>query len=167
MNKEVLEKPVVTNWDKVKEEIVRIDTKEVAHDGNPLCNVIRQVRNEKDCNDRSCRECKEWLKQPYKEDSKDEKDVLQKAIDTYGEEAQQDMAIEEALELALAILKHRRAKRENSTEEYIARRKNNIIEESADVKVMIKQLEMMFDCKEEVQEQMKFKVDRLKKRMEG
>lgn len=96
----------------------------------------------------------------------EDKDVLQKAIDTYGEEAQQDMAIEEALELALAILKHRRAKREKHTEDYIIRRKNNIIEESADVKVMIKQLEMMFDCKDEVEEQVKFKVYRLKKRLE-
>lgn len=95
-----------------------------------------------------------------------DKDILQKAIDIYGEDAQQDMVIEEALELALAILKYRRAVRSNCSKEYRSLRKFNIIEESADTRVMLEQVDMMFNCKEEVQEQIEYKVNRLKERLD-
>jgi uncharacterized protein (DUF1778 family) len=93
-----------------------------------------------------------------------DKQVLQKAINTYGEDAQQDMVIEEALELALAILKHRRAVRFQP--EKIQQCRENVIEESADTKIMLKQVNMMFDCEEEVQEQIDYKVNRLRERLE-
>ena len=92
-----------------------------------------------------------------------DKNILQKAIDTYGTDAQQDMVIEEALELVLAILKHRRAVRFQP--EKIQQCRENVIEESADTKIMLKQVNMMFDCEEEVQEQIGFKVNRLKERL--
>lgn len=93
-----------------------------------------------------------------------DKNILQKAIDTYGTDAQQDMVIEEALELALAILKHRRAVREGYPSKVLSRR-DNVVEESADVRIMLEQVNMMFDCEEEVQEQIEFKVNRLKERL--
>lgn len=61
---EMFEPVVVTNWDKVKEEM-RID--DVG--GGALCRAIHRIRNEEGCNDRGCVKCKKWLKQPYKEPS--------------------------------------------------------------------------------------------------
>lgn len=58
--------PVITNWDKVKEEM-KLDNKRYIR--NWLCEAIHQVKNEKYCDGRTCEECKEWLKQPYKEPS--------------------------------------------------------------------------------------------------
>lgn len=72
--------------------------------------------------------------------SKDQQVVLKQVISTWGIDAQHDMAIEEMSELTKAILKFRRAK----TYEQKIECENNIIEEIADVKIMIAQLEMMF-----------------------
>lgn len=93
-----------------------------------------------------------------------DKEILKKAIDVYGATAQQDMVIEEALELALSIMKYRRALRAENTEE-ILNRKDNIIEESADTRIMLEQVDMMFNCEEEVQEQIEYKINRLKARL--
>ena len=56
---------VVTNWDKVKEELNLEDF--VEHSG--ICSAIHRVRKENNCNGWSCEECKKWIKQPYKEPS--------------------------------------------------------------------------------------------------
>ena len=93
------------------------------------------------------------------------KEILQKAIDTYGVDNQQDMVIEEALELALAILKHRRAIKLGCSEEYIKLRRDNIVEENGDTRIMLAQVDMMFDCEEEVKQQIDFKLNRLKERL--
>ena len=93
-----------------------------------------------------------------------DKEILKKAIDVYGATAQQDMVIEEALELALSILKFRRALRAENTEEILNRR-DNIIEENADTRIMLEQVDMMFNCEEEVQEQIEYKINRLKARL--
>lgn len=92
-----------------------------------------------------------------------DKNILQKAIDTYGTDAQQDMVIEEALELALAILKHRRAVKFQP--EKIQQRRENVIEESADTKIMLEQVNIMFDCEKEVEGQVEFKINRLNERL--
>lgn len=73
-------------------------------------------------------------------------------IDHYGTKAQQDMAIEELSELQKAILKHRRY----ATEET----KKEVIEEIADVQVMIEQLKIIFSCKSKIDEIMDMKIDR-------
>ena len=95
------------------------------------------------------------------------KDILKRAINTYGTDTQQDMVIEEALELALAILKHRRAIKEDRSYEYIEAKRDNIVEESADTRIMLEQVNMMFDCKDEVNEQIEFKINRLKERLQN
>jgi hypothetical protein len=65
---EMLE-PVITNWDKVKEEVkevlkgMNVDT----WDNDIFCDSIHTIKGEKDCADRDCDDCKEWLKQPYQE----------------------------------------------------------------------------------------------------
>lgn len=61
--------PVITNFDKVKEEL------EVGEEDKTLCcvvcNAVHRVRNEEDCYGRSCGECIKWLRQPYGEDKKE------------------------------------------------------------------------------------------------
>ena len=95
-----------------------------------------------------------------------DKKILNMAIKKYGADTQQDMVIEEALELALAILKHRRAVKEGYPATILSRR-TNVVEESADTRVMLEQVDMMFDCEEEVKQQIEYKVNRLKERLEN
>lgn len=64
--------PVITNWDKVKEEI-ELDVENTF--GNMICKAINKIRDEKTClrnDNRNCEECKRWLKLPYKESILDE-----------------------------------------------------------------------------------------------
>jgi len=58
--------PVITNLDKVKEEI---DIKDVSKIGNPFCQAVHRVRDEENCIGMRCDDCARWLKQPYKEPS--------------------------------------------------------------------------------------------------
>lgn len=61
------DKPVITNWDKVKEEV---DMNECYGFVECICKAIKRIRNIKYCGKSiTCRECYEWLKQPYKEPS--------------------------------------------------------------------------------------------------
>lgn len=79
--------------------------------------------------------------------------ILQKAISTFGKRSQVDMAIEEMSELTKALLKERRGDRTQ----------DNVIEEIADVYIMLAQLTMMFDKNNEVQAQIEYKIKRLAK----
>lgn len=97
--------------------------------------------------------------------------VLQSAIDHYGEENQLDMAIEEMAELTKAICKYKRAVKErerdicHSTAKDVIFAKGDIVEEIADVYVMLEQLTVIFNCKERVSAIASEKIDRLKWRM--
>lgn len=83
--------------------------------------------------------------------------ILQDAIDTYGEDKQIDIAIEEMSELTNALLKYRRKGVYAGVEEYKA-----IMEEMADVGIMLNQLALIFgDCAE----QEIAKLERLEKRI--
>ena len=85
--------------------------------------------------------------------------ILTKAISKYGEK-QLDIAQEECAELIQAISKW---KRYRST-----KAKLNIIEEVADVTIMLEQLKVMFGITEEIfNDGIDCKLDRLEKRMEG
>lgn len=81
--------------------------------------------------------------------------VLQKAIDTYGKDAQLWMVIEEMSELAKEICKHKRG-RENLDE---------IANEVADVTIMLEQVKMIFGISDKVDRHIVAKVDRLKSRL--
>ena len=65
----------------------------------------------------------------------DREAVYRESIEQYGVSAQVDMAIEEMAELTKALLKFRRFGWSE-----------NFYEEIADVKIMIRQLEMIYDC---------------------
>lgn len=54
----------MNNWDKVKE---MMDVEEVGkYITNPFCSAVHKLRQEKDCRNRNCVTCNEWLKQEYK-----------------------------------------------------------------------------------------------------
>ena len=81
--------------------------------------------------------------------------VYRRAIDTYGEESQLWMVIEEMSELAKEICKFMRGKRCPA----------DIADEIADVAIMLEQSTMIFSVGDLVREHMDQKVERLKGRV--
>ena len=84
--------------------------------------------------------------------------ILDKAIEAWGLDAQLEMVIEECLELALALQKLKRLRGDMTQKE------KNVIDEIADVKIMIKQAEKIFGS-EPVNERVDFKMNRLNDRL--
>lgn len=90
--------------------------------------------------------------------------ILDRAVEKYGER-QLDQAQEELAELIVAISKYKRAVANNKN---IDKAVINVIEEIADVNIMIKQVMMLLDIKDfEVENIEIAKLDRLEKRMDG
>lgn len=109
---------------------------------------------------------REWLKkhETYGLPTTMRPEVLQLAVSVYKKEAQIDMAIEEMSELTKALLKHRRAERSPEAWDY-EKTRQNILEEIADVIIMLTQLIMIYGGREIVQQDINDKVDRLEKRL--
>jgi hypothetical protein len=107
-----------------------------------------------------------YMKEKEKRRKKSSKEILEKAIETYGADKQMNMCIEEMSELTKAICK---IKRELSSGDGFTKVEtlNNMYEEIADVTITLEQLKMMFTCKEEVKEQMAYKMSRLEKKLYG
>lgn len=85
------------------------------------------------------------------------KNVLQQAIETYGAEAQLNVAIEEFSELIKEICKHKR----------YADNTDAIIEEMADCYIMLEQMKMIFGLENAIiSNEMKRKIKRLKSRID-
>ena len=82
-------------------------------------------------------------------------EVLEKAVETWGEVAQTDMMIEEMAELTKALLNNRRG------------RESNISEEMADVYIMLKQLEIIFENEWKINHFINEKIKRLEERLKG
>lgn len=78
-------------------------------------------------------------------------------IDAYGTKSQEDVAIEEMAELQKAIIKHRRYTGDETRAE--------IIDEIADVEIMIEQLKIIYSCKKEVKSRIDYKIERQIKRI--
>ena len=85
--------------------------------------------------------------------------ILENAIERWGIDAQCEMIIEECLELALALQKMKRL-RGDKDKKYA-----NTIDEIADVKIMIRQAERIFDSKL-INQRVDFKMNRLKERLD-
>jgi NTP pyrophosphatase (non-canonical NTP hydrolase) len=82
--------------------------------------------------------------------------TLERAIETYGEDMQLNVAIEELSELIKEICKHKRG-REN---------RDAIIEEMADVNIMFSQLQIIFNIRTgEIASKVIEKMERLEKRL--
>ena len=88
--------------------------------------------------------------------------ILRKAIDTDGTEAQMMKCIEEMAELIQAINKYFRA----STQFKWAEAYDSVVEEIADVQIMLEQMRIVFGDKS-VDEQITAKLGRLEKRLKG
>lgn len=87
--------------------------------------------------------------------SKNEINIFEQAIKTYGEEAQVKMVLEEVAELQKEICKLWRG-RDNI---------QAIAEEVADVGIMLDQLKLILDITEDVQQFREKKITRLKERL--
>ena len=85
-----------------------------------------------------------------------EAEVLQRALDTYGSTLQIAMVFEEMSELQKELCKYLRGK--YSPE--------NIAEEIADVEIMLEQMKMLFFCADDVRNERRRKVERLKDRLD-
>lgn len=111
---------------------------------------------------------REWLKayETHGLPTTMQPEVLQNAVDTYGKEAQVDVAIEEMSELIKALLKNRRAEHSPEAWDY-EKTRQNIFEEIADVVIMLTQLLMIFGGRDAVQKAIDAKVERLSTRLTG
>lgn len=78
-----------------------------------------------------------------------EKQIFELAIKVNGEEAQEEVAMEECAELIQAITHKHRG------------RDHNIAEEIADVEIMLEQLKIINNCHDEAAKIRKEKIDRL------
>lgn len=81
-------------------------------------------------------------------------EIYKRMIEKFGKEAQTIVAIEELSELQKALCKHLRGQTNFE----------NIIEEIADVKIMLAQLELIFDCDLLVIQEMAKKLQRTEER---
>ena len=95
-----------------------------------------------------------------------DKTILQKALDKFGEHKQIDKVIEESVELVQAVLKARDYQ-ESHDGDYTPSLYHAIVTELADVYVTAEYVKMVYNISErELQEEIDFKVNRLKERME-
>ena len=83
-------------------------------------------------------------------------EILKNALKHYGANSQRIVAIEEMSELIKELCKVSRG------EENI----EHIAEEIADVRIMLDQMEILFDCREQVELIESGKLERLRKRLE-
>lgn len=93
-------------------------------------------------------------------------DILENAVNTWGKAAQVDMMIEEMSELTKALLKERRGQYVPEEQKEVRvmeqrAREDNIAEEMADVRIMLRQMEIIFKNSEKVKEWEQEKIRRI------
>lgn len=106
-----------------------------------------------------------------KSESRDE--VFRRCICEYGDQPEIDMCIEEMSELTKALLKWRRFQSMETGKKVnpVSRNKKasgyraDVIDEIADVKIMIRRMEILFMADEEVEHRIDFKVNRQRERL--
>lgn len=86
-----------------------------------------------------------------------EHDILREAVDTFGPEHQQIIAIEEMAELIKELCKQYRG----------FENQEHVTEEIADVDIMLEQLILIFGCQANVDSEKVRKIERLKRRIES
>ncbi len=87
-----------------------------------------------------------------------EPELLKKAVHTWGKQAQLLMVLEEMSELQKEILKNINRGKENLDE---------IIDETADVEIMLEQLKYIFDIEQQVTDRIPIKLNKIRVRLEG
>lgn len=99
-----------------------------------------------------------------KEDNQFVKDTIKESIEVFGTEAQLDQLLEEMSELAMAVLKFKRATKFGASDIKMQLLIDNIKEERVDVEVMLQDLDMIFGMKKQHYSDILFKkITRLKK----
>lgn len=96
-----------------------------------------------------------------------EKSILKKAIETYGVNAQIDVAVEEMSELTKALMKDRRNcifGEDNLNA--VLRSRESVADGIADAIIMLEQLQMIFRNKKHVEEIKRQKIQRLENRLQ-
>lgn len=97
----------------------------------------------------------------------DQRDAAyRRIISECGDDPQIDVAIEEMSELTKALLKLRRVHKKNDCGSRLTCREA-IIDELADVSIMIRQMEILFQAEDEVDKRIDTKIARQLKRLEG
>ena len=91
--------------------------------------------------------------------------VFTKAITTYGDDAQIHMMIEEMSELTKALLKHRRAWFDGCLADYVRECERAIVEEMADVYIVLLQMIRLFGSPSLFEEYVNDKILRLRLRL--
>lgn len=92
---------------------------------------------------------------------------LKTIVDTYGANPQMDMTIEECSELIKALLKYRRKSNSaSSTGDELMELRETIIDEIADTKIMLVQMEILFGCTGEVENRVEYKIKRTMEKIE-
>ncbi|MBQ7304449.1 MAG: hypothetical protein IJW75_06015 [Alphaproteobacteria bacterium] len=84
-------------------------------------------------------------------------DIYKRALKTWGKEPQMLQVIEEMSELTKEILKNVNRKKDNIAE---------LIEETADVEIMLEQLKCCYDIKDEVENYKAQKLLKIEKRLD-
>lgn len=93
---------------------------------------------------------------------------LSTIIGVYGNAPQVDMAVEECSELTKALMKYRRNNKKcecSGDAERIKKCREEVIDEIADVSIMVAQLQIIFDCMGEVEDRIDFKINRQMQRV--
>ena len=85
-----------------------------------------------------------------------EKEILEKAIQTWGKEAQVLMVLEEMAELQKEILKNINRGKENLME---------LIDETTDVEIMLTQLKMIYGIEDAVKNHRSEKIEKIEERL--
>ena len=149
----------VYNEDLTNKEFKALDIIKVEIPYHPLAFQNVSYKNEK----------RKLLWERKEMSSKSNKEIMQKAINTYGLENQMIKTIEELSELSQNLSKAliRLNSKSNTTLSADLKSVNNIFEEMADVEIMIEQCKMMFKCKEEVQNWKEKKISRLAERLKN
>lgn len=89
-------------------------------------------------------------------------EIYEQAISRWGGISQSDMMVEECAELIQALNKFKRAK----GDENLSKCWDNILEEIADVEIMLNQMKVLFNRDgKEIQKWKEIKLERLKKRI--
>ena len=89
-------------------------------------------------------------------------EIYTSAYKKWGPEAQLDMIVEECAELIKAVTKYKRADKAT-----LDKAIENLVDELADVEIMIEQTKHLYQISQVVKARKHFKINRLKNRLKG
>ena len=148
--------------DEIKTEDI-IKSLRICAQGNPDACAACVYYGIATCYEELCEEAADRLEHSANagEIALDDERIMQQAIETYGVQAQCDVAIEEMAELTKAIVKIRRVADDYGKTQVAL---DNLLEEIADVDIMIAQMKIMWGPKQ-VEEYRRKKLERLDRRL--